>query len=201
MPEVLDRQSALSAAQQAARGVRLAERSDLGKIDLRGDPSDRDFVTAVGRCLDVLLPTEPNSSAQKGSITVLWLGPDEWLITCPATDQSRHMDSLIEALGHRAAITDLTDARVVIRVAGPNARDVLAKGCPLDLHPRVFLPGSSAQSLLAKAAALIHLTEDEAFDVYVARSFAQYLWTWLEDAGLEYGLQVEASATAAAPPR
>ena len=61
MPEILDRHSALSVAQQTARGVRLAEQSDLGKIDLRGDSSDRAFMTAVGRCLDVLLPTEPNS--------------------------------------------------------------------------------------------------------------------------------------------
>lgn len=195
MPEALDRHSPLSVAQHAARGVRLAERSDLGKIDLRGDPSDRAFMTAVGRCLDVLLPTEPNSSAQKGSITVLWLGPDQWLITCPAADHPRHIGSLREALAGRAAITDVIDARVVIRLTGPNARDVLAKGCPLDLHPRVFLPGSCAQTLLAKAAVLIHLTEDDSFDVYVARSFAQYLWTWLEDAGLEYGLQVEPSVS------
>ena len=28
------------------------------------------------------------------------------------------------------------------------------------------------------------------FDVYVARSFAHYLFAWLEDAGREYGVQV-----------
>jgi sarcosine oxidase gamma subunit len=43
---------------------------------------------------------------------------------------------------------------------------------------------------------LIHLVDDEpargpSFDVYVARSFAQYLWTWLEDAGREYGVLIE----------
>ena len=87
-----------------------------------------------------------------------------------------------------AAITDVTDGRVAFRVAGPSARDVLAKGCPLDLHPRAFPPGRCAQSLLAKASVLIHLVDDgpergPSFDVYVARSFADYLWTWLEDAG------------------
>ena len=80
-------------------------------------------------------------------------------------------------------------------VAGPSAREVLAKGCPLDLHPRSFPPARCAQSLLAKAAVLIHLIDDvpargPSFDVYVARSFAHYLWTWLEDAGREYGVLI-----------
>jgi sarcosine oxidase subunit gamma len=76
---------------------------------------------------------------------------------------------------------------------------VLAKGCPLDLHPRAFATGNCAQSLLAKASVLIHLPNDDAqrgptFDLYVARSFAHYLFAWLEDAGREYGVQVEAAA-------
>jgi sarcosine oxidase, subunit gamma len=79
-----------------------------------------------------------------------------------------------------------------LRVAGPSARDVLAKGTPLDLHPRAFPPGRCAGTLLAKASVLIHLLDDDAergasFDVYVARSFAHYVWTWLEDGGREYG--------------
>ena len=66
----------------------------------------------------------------------------------------------------------------------------------LDLHPRAFPPGRCAGTLLAKAAVLIHLLDDDpgrgpSFDVYVARSFAHYLWTWLEDAGREYGVAVE----------
>jgi sarcosine oxidase, subunit gamma len=188
--------SALEGAPLRPRGVHLGERQGLGKIDLRGDPHDRAFMAAVGRVLDLLLPTEPCTSAAKGQIAALWLGPDQWLVTCQAHDAP----GLIEALGTaladvHAAITDLTDGRAAFRLAGPNARDVLAKGTPLDLHPRAFPPGSSAQSLLAKASVLIHLLDDDpergaSFDVYVARSFAHYLWMWLDDAGREYGVQI-----------
>jgi sarcosine oxidase subunit gamma len=107
------------------------------------------------------------------------------------------MEGLRAALADaHAAIMDVSDGRVAFRLAGPSARDVLAKGCPLDLHPRAFPPGSCAQSLLAKAAVLIHLLDDAPergpnFDVYVARSFAHYSWTWLEDAGREYGVLLE----------
>jgi sarcosine oxidase, subunit gamma len=196
MPEAIAPRPAVAPDQLRPRGVRLAERRGLGKIDLRGDPTDRAFMTGVGRVLDLLLPTEPNSSARKGKVTALWLGPDEWLLTCPLDDTAFFMNSLREALADaRAAITELSDGRVALSLAGPNARDVLAKGCPLDLHPNTFRPGQCAQSLLAKADVLLHLREDDprsgaAFDLYVARSFVHYVWTWLEDAGLEYGVQV-----------
>jgi sarcosine oxidase, subunit gamma len=197
LPQTALRPTTLEPARLRPRGVRLAERQGLGKIDLRGDPQDRSFVAAVGRVLDLLLPGEPGTSAAKAQIAALWLGPDQWLVTCPAEDVPALIDSLREALADiHAAITDVTDGRVAFRVAGPSARDVLAKGCPLDLHPRAFAFGSCAQSLLAKAAVLIHLLEDDpergpSFDVYVARSFAHYLWLWLEDAGREYGVQIE----------
>ena len=196
LPQVARRRTALEPARLRQRGVRLCERQDLGKIDLRGDPHDRAFMAAVGRVLDLLLPSEPCTSAAKAQIAALWLGPDEWLVTCPAHDVPRLVGALREALADvHAAITDVTDGRVAFRLAGPNARDVLAKGCPLDLHPRVFPVGSCAQSLLGKATVLIHLLDDQTeggpgFDLHVARSFADYLWLWLEDAGREYGVQI-----------
>jgi sarcosine oxidase subunit gamma len=200
VPEALLARAAVDPALLRPRGIRLAERMELGKIDLRGDPAGRAFMAAVGRCLDMLLPTEPCSSATQNAVTALWLGPDQWLLTCPASDTVFFIKALHEALGEiHHALTDVTDGRVALRLAGPNARDVLAKGCPLDLHPRAFPAGRCAQSLLAKASVLIHLIDDDpragpSFDVHVARSFSHYLFSWLEDAGREYGVQLDARA-------
>ena len=197
MPEPLTPTAAIAAARP--RGIRLGERH-LGKIELRGGPGDRVFMAAVGRTLDLLLPTEPNTTAGRGDLVALWLGPDAWLLTRPPGQVASLIGNLREALADvHAAITEVSDDRVALRIAGPNARDVLAKGCPLDLHPRAFATGSCAQSLLAKTSVLIHLLDDDAargsvFDLYVGRSFADYLWAWLEDAGQEYGVQVEAAA-------
>jgi sarcosine oxidase subunit gamma len=195
MPERLMRQPALGRAQLTPRGIQISERP-LGKIDLRGQPSERAFMSGVGRVLDLLLPTEPNTAATKNRVTALWLGPDQWLLVCPADDSALFIRSLQEALADsHCAITDVSDGRTAISLEGPSARAVLAKGCPLDLHPRAFPPGSCAQSLLGKADVLLHLRADEppagaTFDLYVGRSFAQYLWAWLKDAGREYGVQV-----------
>ena len=90
------------------------------------------------------------------------------------------------------AVTDITGGQTVISVTGPAARDVLAKGCPLDLHPTVFKPTHCAQTLLAKANVVIRCIDDDSpsFELIVRRSFAEYAAGWLEDAGVEYGVGV-----------
>ena len=113
----------------------------------------------------------------------------------PPGSEGAIAEGLLGALeGQHAAITDVTEGRTVIGLAGRNARDVLMKGCPLDVHRREFKPGDCAQSVLAKATIILHQTAEAdggpAYDIYVERSFADYLWTWLEDAALEYGLAV-----------
>ena len=187
---MLERRPALARAPEPAAFARvhLVERPHIGKVDLRGDPADRAFMAAVGRALDLVLPTDPNAATKSGGVTALWLGPDEWVLLCQPGSERKLVARLRDALGGvHAAVTDLTDARTTIRVEGAGARDVLAKGCPLDLHPRAFPPGAVAQSRLAKADVLLHRVDHDddqapAFDLYVARSFAGYLWAWLEEA-------------------
>ena len=188
---MLERRPALTrgtAAPAAFEGVRLSERPHTGKVNLRGDPSDRAFRAAIGRALDLVLPTDPNAATTSGGVTAIWLGPDEWLLTCQPGSERKLMARLREALqGVHAAVTDVTDARTILRIEGAGARDVLAKGCPLDLHPRALPPGAVAQSRLAKADVLLHRVDSgddgaPAFDLHVGRSFAGYLWAWLEEA-------------------
>ena len=123
---------------------------------------------------------------------MLWVGPDEWLFVTPERRLDRIERALRDALeGQHTALTDVSHSRAVVVLSGPYAREVLAKGCTLDLHPRVFGPGRCAQSRLAKCQALIHQTTDAPeFEIHVQRSFAQYAWTWLEDAGQEFGVRI-----------
>jgi sarcosine oxidase, subunit gamma len=190
VPEGGRRRAALAGPARAdSRAVRLAERPHTGKLNLRGDAHDRAFMAAVGRALGMVLPTDPNTAIAAGGVAALWLGPDEWLLTCQPGSERNLAAGLRDALaGVHAAVTDVTDARTVIRIEGPAARDALAKGCPLDLHPRAFPAGAVAQTRLAKADVLLHRVDDggddavPGFDLCVARSFAGYLWAWLEEA-------------------
>jgi sarcosine oxidase subunit gamma len=90
-----------------------------------------------------------------------------------------------------AAVVEVGDAFVAVKIAGPNSRDVLAKGCTIDLHPRAFKTGSVVQTNLAKAQIALYQLDETTYRIFARRSFAEYLWTWLEDAGIEYGVSIE----------
>ncbi|MEN8195854.1 MAG: sarcosine oxidase subunit gamma family protein [Pseudomonadota bacterium] len=166
----------------------IVEHPHLGKIDLRGDSGDQAFMDAVAEAVGTAPPVEANTTVAASKNTILWLGPDEWLVVTPADKQGEAEAALAGALeGQHVSIVDGTDARTTIRLHGANARNVLMKGCPLDLHPRVFGPGQCAQSILAKADVLIHQLDDTpTYDIYVLCSFSRYLWDWLADAAKEF---------------
>ncbi len=170
-------------------GVALTDRRFVGQVNLRvRGPA----VTAVGAALGYELPIEPNTTVGNGVSRACWLGPDEWLLICDDGLQGELLERLDAALaGHAYAATDITDSRAVLRLAGACAKPVLAKGCPLDLHSRSFGQGRAAQSLVARAQAVILPIEGGGYDLFVARSFAGYLWAWLLDAGAEYGIRIE----------
>ncbi len=159
-----------------------------GKITLRGDATDQAFLDAVKEAVGVAPPTSANTVAGAGHDAVLWLGPDEWLLVTREGRQTKAEAALRAALdGQHASIVDTSDARTTIRLHGTRARDVLAKGCPLDLHPRVFGPGQCAQTILARVDVLIHQRDDvPTYDIHVACSFARHLWDWLVDAAKEF---------------
>ena len=189
--------------------VHLGHRAHVGKLTLRGDAGDGAFLDAVRQCLDLALPTAPNTTAERDGLTALWLRPDEWLLTLPPDAAAARLRDALAGID--AAVIDTTDAATVFRLGGRRARAVIAKGCPLDLHPRVFGPGLVAQTLVGGVDVILHqVAGDEvetgpAFDLYIRRSLAAYLWAWLSDAGLEYGIAVDAAvpevpARTVAPP-
>lgn len=169
--------------------VRLAALAPLpGQLDLRGAPDDAGFRAAARGALGFDLPTVPNTVAFGGNLAALWLGPDEWLIAGPFDEVARLAEALKSALQDvRSALVDVSAARTVLELTGPWARDVLEKGCPLDLHPRAFGPGRCAQTVLARAQVVLEQTDETpAYRLFVRASFARYLAHWLADAMAEY---------------
>lgn len=173
-------------------GVVLGEGRIRGLLVLRGNGASTEFRGAVSTTLGLEPVVEPLTTARRRDVSMLWLGPDEWLVVTPDRRVERIERTLRDALdGQHAALTDVSHSRTILTLSGPEARAVLAKGCPLDFHPRVFGPGRCAQSRLAKCQMLIHQTSAApAFEIYVHRSFAQYAWTWLEDAGRVFGVRI-----------
>lgn len=175
--------------------VRVSIRSESGHVNLRGDAADAAFTSAVQDALGQSLPAEPNTTSA-GAHRVYWLGPDEWLIASEHSQVAELIGRLERATRSlHASVTDVSGGQTVIRLSGPCARDVLAKGCTLDLHPDVFKTDDCAQSGLAKAAVLIACIDPApVFDIVVRRSFADYLCRWLSRAADEFGVAFDANS-------
>lgn len=179
------------AASPAAPGVTLRERPFLGYVNLRGEPDDDGFLEAVESVAGTAVPLEPNTVIEGGRCTTIWLGPNEWYVVTPAGAEADVVARLEQALaGRHFAVNDVSGNYTTIDLEGPNARDVLEKGCTLDLHPRAFARGHCAQTLLAHAGVLLRPRGGDSYELVVRRSFADYVFVWIEDAAGEYGMAV-----------
>ena len=161
-------------------------------MNLRGDGADETFQAGVESVVGARAPIEANTVSRVGEAAIAWLGPDEWLVVSPPDIKVGLSAELEEALAERhVSVNDISGGQTIIRLRGARARDLLNKGCPLDLHPRVFGVGQCAQSHIAKSNALIIQVDDRpTYDVVVRRSFADYLARWLNHAGMEYDIAV-----------
>ena len=163
--------------------ISICEVADFGMIDLRGDVSDKKFIAAVKKVFGCALPMKPRTSTTSNTNTCLWLSPDQWLITCPRDDVDALFSALIEALEniHSLAV-NVSDMRSVIRLEGNGVNEVLMKGSSVDLTLPECKAGFVRRLLFAEQAALIHIVRDvpKRIDLYVFRSYADYVWKWLE---------------------
>lgn len=181
-------------AAASASGISITVRGDLGHINVRGRAADAGFVKAAGKALGQALPLEANTFSA-GEHHVCWLGPDEWLIVTQASGTAELAERLEGVLaGTHAAVNDVSGGHVALMLRGPHCRELLAKGCTLDLHAREFALGDCAQSGLAKANVLLALVDESpTFMIVVRRSFADYLCGWLAHAGRDHGIEFSAA--------
>jgi sarcosine oxidase subunit gamma len=192
MADTLERKSPLQpwAARfaQLPETVAIAEEPFVTMVELRVDPSGPAATAAAG-VLGVDLPTTPSTYAKSADTTVIWLGPDEWLVTGTSLTGSELEERLRDAVGPLGgAAVDVSGQRTTLRLRGRRSRDVLAKGIALDLHPKAFGGGAAAQTRLGQAGVVLLAADGGGADyrILVRSSFARYLADWLLDAAEEY---------------
>ena len=168
-------------------GLAFSEMVHLGKLNLRANKSASTQVKSIIGCA---FPTAANRFSSAGERHVVWLGPDEFLIICEAGKDAELASTLESALKtQHYAVTNITDALAAFYLKGTAVRQVLAKGCAIDLHPGSFTSGDAAQTLLSHAAVTMLAVAENELIVICRTSFAPYLHDWLLDAALEYGVK------------
>jgi sarcosine oxidase, subunit gamma len=179
-----------SSPQSSSQALVAGWREGLTVVNLRGNPDDAAFCAGASAALGLALPVQACTSTANAVCRVVWAGPDDWFVIAPKGMADAITARLRTALaGMHHAVTDVSSGYTVLQLDGPAAREVLAQGCPLDLHPRVFKPGASAGSHFFKASIWLWQTDESmSFELLVRRSFMGYVWLMLEQCTQECGL-------------
>jgi len=168
--------------------ISIEENKFHGYLNLRGSLNNRLFTDVVNKVLGLSLPSEPNTFIESNNVTCLWLGPDEWLLITAPDQQVVLQQTLLTALADiHAAVTDISGTNTMLDIQGLAARDLIAKGTPLDIHPSVFGVGMCAQTSWIKTGVTLYQYSDSpGFKIIIRRSFADYFGAWLVEAIQEF---------------
>ena len=175
-------------------GVTIQERSGLGLATVaarRGQAAALKQAVANGYGVEL-----PDSSrvAHGSTVSFIGYGPGQWLAVSETLGNHTLARDLAERLKGLASISDQSGGRTVLRISGPRARDVLAKGLPIDLDPRGFPLGSAASSTISLMGVQLWQTGDpQSYDIAIFRSVSQSFWRWLTASAAEYGYEVTPS--------
>ena len=173
------------------RPVVLTERPNLTVTQISAY-RDRmgEFAKAVLATSGFELPQKPGRVVANG-VALIGMARGQWLAVAEGDKGRALLSRLNEAVSAHAAIVDQSDAKAILRLAGPRARDVLAKGCALDLGERAFKPPDAATTQIALIPCqLWQLDEGPTYELAVPLSYARSFWSWLTASAAEYGYEV-----------
>jgi len=145
---------------------------------------------AVRKAYGVDLPAS-SRVAQGAAISFIGYGPGQWLAVSVALANEALAVDLAAKLQGLASVSDQSGGRTVLRIGGSRARDVLAKGLPIDLDPRAFPLGSAATSAISHIGVQLWQADDtRSYDIAIFRSLSESFWRWLTASAAEFGYEV-----------
>ena len=172
--------------EKSYQGLQMNEVKPVMKLIVRG--KKREFLSAIGKSLNLLLPTEANTSSRSDKLTALWLSPDEWMIYSNKISSFDNNEYEIENLLNKniskmnlGAVTNVTDQFVLINIKGDKIFDLFATGSPFNFNDFRNKEGSVTQTILAKIDVIIHNQNKNEVNLFVRRSFSQHLFSWMND--------------------
>ena len=178
---ILKRKSVLEDLKIEKNGISIQELPFVNKINLRGNTTDRLFMSNTGSVLDILIPTEPNTKIENKNLQVIWLSPNEWLLNFIYNE---NFTSIFENLSNKlnpknTSITDISESKTIIRVEGIHTTKLLRKFLILDIDSILNSNIKVAQTIFVKVPILIvrnnNNQDTQSFDIHLNRSHTTYL--------------------------
>lgn len=181
MSEITPISALAGAARRAGLAVSVEEGGLQGMATIRGDLSDPAIMDSVTAIAGVALPA-PRRIERAGDRALAWMAPDELLLLAPYAATPGLAAALSARFGDRFALAEtVSDARALFRLTGEGAREVIAKGAPVDLARGAFGPGDLRRSHLGQVAVAFWQSArtPETFELVCFRSVAAYVFDWL----------------------
>ena len=165
--------------------IRITEVEPIIKLNLRG--KKRDFMTKIGKELSIIPPSDPNTSSGNEKFNILWLSPDEWMLYSNDKSDLNNTNLLEEKLFNEVSkskigsITNVSDHWTMLNINGKNTFDLLSAGCPFNFNDFKNTRGAVTQTIVNHIDVIIHNKDLNNLNLFVRRSFANHLWSWLND--------------------
>ena len=156
-------------------GISIEELPFVGKLNLRGNPKDKDFLSNAGLILKTLIPLDPNTKIQNKDFQVIWLSPNEWLLSFINNDIFIEiLNKLYNQLDpEKTSVTDISENKTIIRIEGSHTSELLRKFMVIDIDNVLNDNSRVAQTIFVKIPIIIirnHFDEEkQSFDVHVNR--------------------------------
>ena len=166
--------------------ISIREVSPIMKLNLRG--KKREFFTTVGKHLDMILPTEANTSSSSSKLTSIWLSPDEWMVVSNDTikkDTNKYEleENLYNSISktNLGAVVDVTDQFTMLELEGSKIYELFSSGSPFNFNEFKEKKGSTTQTLLSNIDVIILNKGENLVNLFVRRSFSEHLFSWIND--------------------
>ena len=173
--------------EKSYQNLQIKEIYPIMKLIIRG--KRREFISAVGKSLNILLPNKANTFTQSEKLTALWLSPDEWMIFSNEilnenSNTYKTEQLLIENVYkiNLGVVTDVTDQFVMINLKGDKIYDLFQTGSPFNFNEFQNKKGLVTQTILAKIDVIIQNKDKNDVNLLVRRSFSEHLFSWINDA-------------------
>ena len=164
----------------------VKEISPIMKLIVRG--KKKEFFTTIGKNLNMILPTEANTSSSNDKISAIWLSPDEWMIVSNVIEKGNSNKYELEQIlfnniskKNLGAIVDVTDQFVMLELEGKNIYELFSSGSPFNFDKFKNKPGATTQTLLNHIDVIIHNKNTNLINLFVRRSFSEHLYSWIGD--------------------
>jgi sarcosine oxidase subunit gamma len=184
------RQGRHGAPSREGPGVRLSVRHPLSIATVIGR---RDQTAALSAALEAsygVAAPAPGRTANGNGLVIQWCGHLQYYAISEGRNEGALYQELKTRLKSFASVSDQSHGRVVIVVAGPKARALLAKGSAVDFHPREFPVGAAAATQMAHVGVHVSCPAADRYEVSLFRGFSEHFWEWLTEQAEEFGYEV-----------